>query len=536
MFKKSDPNTYVKFCSLTDGTSVIGTLGLEYQVVLYEDVRAKDAAAVVKPTDQKFIVYCTERINIYNPNAQNLRPTKDLAAYSNYPAMINASMFIQQPEGVKCQVLQYSPETINTQVDTSGTTGTETGQTKESSSSRTSGSSFSQTNSYGGSVTVGDTFSGASATYDHSSTVSREQSNTTGTSQATSNSASFSKAASMSIKDWGAYGLINPDTRKPSWTFGQEYPWDAITCKDSTGTRNPGNTKQVELVLPTSMKVSLYDGVTLYPPSELSRFGINFVMKASWVVVVDNSVDDDVTIDHVINYFSASHVLNSEGVTVYIDEYPMVLKVPEDQSLSTEFNMNIMALDPVGLNNASAIVGFIPGKFIRMPVAATTLARPVAFKITAGTNDLLVKDTTSYPVKPDAGAGFTASQTSLTASFAANCLSLEMTLFFKIIDSVQNYNLYIKHWKSAATGVMLTLIINEEEANPIVKYVDALEAEGGENNLLTIALRNQDFTSVDYHDYLKLGLNSIRVTIQPVDGNYQQCRYQVRAMSIESVS
>lgn len=536
MFKKSDPSSYTKFCSLSDGENTIGTLALEYQVVLYEDVQAKDTASVYKAPYQKFILYCTERVNIYNPNSQNLMPTDDLTSYSNYPAMINATMYLEQPDGVKCQIIEYSPETINTQVDTSGTVGSETGVTKETSNSRTSGSSIAQTNSYGGSVTVGDTFSGYSASFEHSSTVSREKSTTNAQSLANSFNSTASKAAAMSIKDWGAYALINPSTKKPSWTFGQEYPWDAITCKDSTGETNPDNTDQVELVLPTSMLVCLYDGTTLYPPSELSRFGINFVMKASWIVAVSNDVDDDITMDHVINYFSASHVLDTDtdAVTVYIDKYPAVLQADGDQSLSTTLNLNIMALDSLGMNSNAAIIGFIPGKFIIKPAAATDDSQPAAFKIISSTNDLMIKDTTDYPTDTDSGAGFTASQTSLTASFSENCTSLQMTLFFKVIDSVATYTLYFKHWKTGSAGVMLTMVINDDTENPIVKYVDSLEAEGGENNMLSIALRNQDFASVDYHDYLQLGLNSIQVTIQPVDDDYADCGYQIRAISIEN--
>jgi len=92
----------------------------------------------------------------------------------------------------------------------------------------------------------------------------------------------------------------------------------------------------------------------------------------------------------------------------------------------------------------------------------------------------------------------------------------------------------MKHWKIDATAIMLTMVINGDTNNPVVKYVDALEAEGGENNLLTIALRNQDFASIDYHDYLQLGLNSIQITIQPVDGVYAGSGYQMRAISIEN--
>jgi hypothetical protein len=539
MFKKTDPNTFTKFCSLTNGNTVIGSISLEYEVTLYEDVQSKDAASVYKPRNQQFILYCTQRINIYNPNSQNLQPTQNLTSFENYPAMINATMYVGQPQGVACQLLEYSPETINTQIESSGTTGTETGVTKESSNSTTSGSSVSQTNSYGGTVTVGDTFSGASATYEHSSTVTKDQSSTSGNSTSNNVSANASRAASMSIKDWGAYALINPTTRKPSWTFGQEYPWDTIECKNTTGLRNPNNADQVEILIPTSMLVCLYDGVTLYPPSELSRFGINFVMKASWIMVVDNQVSDSITIDHVVNYYSASHTLDNSiedgvPVRVFIDERQSVLQSDDDQSLSTILDLNFMALDPLGLRNNAAIIGFFPGKIITPPVPAPGTGNPVAFKIISATNDLMIKDTTSYPTDCAEGAGFSASQTSLTATFKSNCTSLQMTVYFKVIDSVANYVMYMKHWKTGSVGAMLTMVINEDVENPIVKYVDDLEAEGGENNLLTMVLRNQDFTSVDYHDYLQLGLNSIRITIKPIDDNYAESGYQIRAISIEN--
>ncbi|MDD4915466.1 MAG: hypothetical protein PHW13_10590 [Methylococcales bacterium] len=533
MFKKTDPNTYTKFCYLLNKETVIGSIAIEYQITLYEEVRSKDAASVYKARDQLFIVNCTQRINIYNPNSQNLQPTHNLTAYNNYPAMINTSMYLNQYEGMASQLLKYSPETINTQVESSGTTGTDTGLTKESASSTTSGSTTSQTNTYGTSVNISDTSMGASATYEHSSTVSRENSNTNSSSLAVNNSTNAANSASMSIKDWGAYALVNPTTKKPSWTFGQEYPWDAIQCKNTDGVANPNNPEQVRLVIPTSMLVRLYDQVTLYPPSELSRFGINFVMNASWIVEVSHDASTEITIDHVVNYFSASHILAGSTVSVYIDQNEHILSAPGDESLSTSVDLNFMALAPLGLRSDAAIIGFIPNKFIKRPAPASAASAPVAFKIISTTNDLMILDTTKYPADCNAGAGFTASQTSLTADFSANCIALQMTMYFKVIDSVTNYILYIKHWKAKATGVMLTLVINNDLDNPIVKYVDATEAEGGENNLLQIALRNQDFASIDYHDYLQLGLNAIQITMQPFDNNYADCAYQVRAISIE---
>ena len=90
----------------------------------------------------------------------------------------------------------------------------------------------------------------------------------------------------------------------------------------------------------------------------------------------------------------------------------------------------------------------------------------------------------------------------------------------------------MKHWKTGDTGVMLKFEINDVVASTI--YVDALEAEGADINLSSVILRNQDFSSVYYYDYLQLGLNSVKITITPIGGAYvPDSGYQVRAISIE---
>ena len=118
----------------------------------------------------------------------------------------------------------------------------------------------------------------------------------------------------------------------------------------------------------------------------------------------------------------------------------------------------------------------------------------------------------------------------------SNVSSLSIRLLFKITDSASNFTFYMKHWKTSAVGIKLTLTINGNTANSLTKYVDAFEAEGGENNLLAIALRNQDISSVDYHDYLKLGLNAIDIAINPIEpisAGAAAVVYQIRAVSIE---
>ena len=99
-----------------------------------------------------------------------------------------------------------------------------------------------------------------------------------------------------------------------------------------------------------------------------------------------------------------------------------------------------------------------------------------------------------------------------------------------MINSVSDYTLYIKNWITQSTGVTLSIVVNGDTTNTITKTVDALEAEGGENNLLSIALRDLDFASINYHDFLQLGLNSVQITMQPQANT--NCTYQIRAMSI----
>jgi hypothetical protein len=544
MFKKTDPNTFTKYSELymKDAEGVeqkIGTVYFEYQVTLYEDVQSNGATSIVKAKDQKFILDCTQRINIYNEKGLDVSPTKNLNSYQDYPALIHTSMTLAKEDNTAFFLLDYSPQTVNTQIQTSLAEGDSEGNATSNSSSSTVGSSTSQTNTFGTSVSASyGTISGVTATasYEHSSTVSRDKSKTTGSDVSNSNSTDSSNSASMSMKDWGAYALVDPDKQCPVWTFGQEYPWDAIECRkyyeDQT---NPENDNQVKLDIPAGQESRLYNGGFLYPPSELSVFGVNFVMKATWLVVIENSVSDEIDITHSIDYFQASHLYDSDldEVSVYMDQDPVLLSGTDINALSTSVHFNFMALSPLGVLSNAAIIGFIPNKFILKPDASQK------FKIISTTNDLMIQDTSGGDAYTD-GGGFSVSETALTATFSETCPSLQMTVYFKVIDSMTNYTLYLKHWKLKTNGAILKMVINEDPDNPddnivITQYVDALEAEGGENNLLSIALRNQSFASIDYHDYLQLGLNSIKITITPISQvtSDNPCAYQLRAISIE---
>jgi hypothetical protein len=283
------------------------------------------------------------------------------------------------------------------------------------------------------------------------------------------------------------------------------------------------------------MAFRLYDGVSLYPPSQLSAFGFNFVMKALWRITLEDNASDVLTVQPFINLSFGSHLLSGSGsaaeVHAYLDKLPVSLQ-GQQGSLDASLHLFAMALDPIG--NQSAIVGFVPNKFLVKPKPAGKNTAPVPFKIVSGINNLLIEDTTTYASSCDPGSGFQASQTSLRGTFGQHCTSLQMTLYFKVTDNTSDYTFYLKHWKGGTVGLMLTMVINGDEASAITKYVDATEAEGGDSNLSAIALRNLDYASIDYHDYLKLGLNSIQLTIEPIDqSDLSECIYEVRALSLE---
>ncbi len=97
---------------------------------------------------------------------------------------------------------------------------------KDSSQQHTSGSTTSQSNSFGGSVSVGVTgeipTAGASGNFEHSSSYTKENSDTN--SKSNDKEKQLSEAASMSIKDWGSYAFLDTNQLKPQWVFAQEFP------------------------------------------------------------------------------------------------------------------------------------------------------------------------------------------------------------------------------------------------------------------------------------------------------------------------
>ena len=500
----------------------IGTSIIDYEIRRYRDVRnMTDTLA--------YQVHCKQRIVI--PNTTPYQPGANIdQQFLNYSAIVRNEIDVTQEDGITIEILKYLPKTINSAVSTS----LSNNSSAENSTSyqHTVGSSTSQTNTAGGSASLGFMgdipTGGLSFDGSTSSTTTHEQSTTKG--RGTSNSTGASESDSMTIKDWACYASLDTEYINPTWVWGQEHPWDVI--KYNTGK------KDSFIRLPQFVENLLYDATNelVLPPSQLSLFGIDFTMQSLWLVKLDRPEDfKNFVANHTIQCWNASHSYDSTSNSVsakLLD--PFLYEIP-----SIHIDLYTYGLDPIGeASTPGGVTGFTPSKFIINPVPASSIgSQPVPFKIISESNNLMIDDTTTYlpMTASDEGAGFAPSETSLNVVFTESCTNLQMTLSFKISDTVNDYTLYMKHWKTNEIGIILTFIINGNLDNPIVKLVDSLEAEGGENNLLTISLRNTNYGTIDYHDYLQMGLNTIEVNIKPmkISANLKQdCGYQIRAIAL----
>jgi hypothetical protein len=123
----------------------------------------------------------------------------------------------------------------------------------------------------------------------------------------------------------------------------------------------------------------------------------------------------------------------------------------------------------------------------------------------------------------------------LTAQGITASAPATLKIQFKMTSENLELSLYFKHWKLKSAGCMLTIAVNEADyknpVSPIVRHVDAMDAGSGTDNITTVTLRNKDYTSNEFYDYLVMGLNTIYVTITPTDAQ-PSCDYALRAVAI----
>ncbi|MEM7182074.1 MAG: hypothetical protein AAF518_14245 [Spirochaetota bacterium] len=486
-------------------------------------------------------IKCSQRIIIPNTTPYPLG-AQHITDFSDYPAILSNTIKITNLNEAVIELVDYKPRTINTSVTTSHTDAS--GKMSSASHGHSTGSTTSQSNTYGASASLGffglAATGGVSASASHTSSSSHFQSESTGDNSGSHSSSSGGE--SMSVKDWACNSYLDNkyQNQSPTWVWGQQYPWDIVKY-NNVGVDNPKPNTLVKL--PKFIIPLLCDDSQALPPSQLSLFGIDFTMESVWIVQPNNG-DTQVLFDHSIEYYTASHSFKASTNGDEPSVNATISSANKPNISSVCFDLCSYGLDPLpnlaDTGSGGAIVGFIPSKFVTPPapvdnVDGKLIASP--FKIISGSNNLLIQDTSDYSkaTVQDIGAGFSPSETALSVQFSTNVPTLVISVNFKVANTSEDYTLFMKHWKTEMVGVMLNITINGNSMNTITKYVDSLESEGGEKNLLTIALRNTDFGSIDYHDYLQLGFNTVVIEISPLveNTNMKNCGYQIRAISIE---
>jgi len=328
-----------------------GVLTARYEVRRYENVRNLESRLC-------YYVICTARITLPNtatrssPNPRSKTSDSSAYSYKDYPVILTHQTTLTQEGGEPVPLHDYSPKTINASVSADTSSGVQS--QRASSVEHSSGSSDAQTNSFTANVSVGlvgDMLSGnAGGAFSHSSTRSEDRSVTRG--QQTGTSADESTSDSMSIKDWASYGVPSKDRSTVTWTWGQEYPWNAIDYSElvSTGSSTialPSFVQQrlATVVQSSEAKAEKSPSVTYQarPPSALSLFGLDIVMKAVWLV--DASGGDSFSIGHEVGLTTGSHTVAQKNGLVSASITPQVpYPVPEEHRF---MSLSQLALDPI---------------------------------------------------------------------------------------------------------------------------------------------------------------------------------------------
>jgi hypothetical protein len=490
----------------------IGYAIIQYEVRAYTDTRnLGDTKA--------YIIGCTQRLVVPNPSSYAV-PDGPILEYERYPALLIANTAISDSSQAisNATIVDYFPRTLNTAVSTSNSAGQSTGSS--TSQQYSSGSSTAQTNTFSASESVGATgdMPSANLTVSGSTATTTSSFNSSMTGSGTDEGAQFSNSTAMTIKDWGSYASATPgqnalpgtakepDLWKVTWVWGQEFPWNVIQFNA------PQSSGSSSIALPAYVQQRLYEqtttnGVattTVYPPSELALFGIDFVSQSTWLVEPSAPLTgtEAFAFTHEISCTFATHGVNGSTFSASIDTNaadPIMLDAPLD--------LVQLALDPLRPGTA-AILGFVAGKFDVPPDENGSL-----FAITSDSNDLLVR-----------GSGFTGI---MTAQPSANSTSPEMNVCFKLAETDRDVNLSLKHWVQPGLPCELIVNINGQIVN---RFIAAPEAGSGGDNVTVISLRYKDITSANYCDYLQLGLNRINITV--VSMAPEGTTYQILAIAV----
>lgn len=491
-----DLNTHIEEYDMSYDGVVVGVIHAQYEVGRYVDTKNLISR-------EAYIIECTLRACIQPEFAYELKP-RSASNYERYPALLKTSAkIIGYQDKFDLHLISYDPKTLNSSIErgqtTSNSAGTEVTREHTKTDSRSHGHSFTLGASGGYQATPVGMLS-----FDWNWYQGREhsQSNSNGSSKQRSTESSGS--ASMSIKDWGSYASVDPTSKFVSWIWGQEYPWNILQYNALD--ENDG------IVLPQFVRALLTESPYIHPPSDLSLFGIDFTSKSSWMLYKndDNRSDDFIQFQHDIDYTVASHGLKSSSASSELsgaDSEPFAVLNNYGALKLTSQPVDLCRLALAPLPSGIAVIGF------RKPQLRKLIANTSSGRIISDNNDLLV-DIQGF------SQGF--------ESRVNDTQKSSIVVQFKLADDRASATLQIRHWIAGAGACRLKISINGNQL-PDKYATDPFDANG-EQNLLLVTLRHQDFSSQNYCDYLVPGINLVNIEFDsPSD---TPCVYTLDALGV----
>ncbi|UNK48538.1 hypothetical protein MNR01_12350 [Lysobacter sp. S4-A87] len=438
-----------------------------------------------------YLIRAALKVSIYNPKGININPGP-MTEYKDYPALFSFTKTLTSKvaaEKNNFRLLSYAPITVNSAINTSRSDSHD--QQLTNSTQQSVGSSTSQTNSFGvnvqGGVMMDMPMWSVGFSYEHAyaEAQSRENAQASGT----STGQQLGNVDSFSIKDWGIYASSNQTNLQAGWVCAQEYPWDVLQFRSVTG-----GTGDIEMPRPILDRMLIDDCVL--PPSQLSLFGTDFTFTSDWSFTpTEENVDMDTPL--VALSVDTAYMLGSHERTGTSPPYSLAFKLSTPARDTKEFTLTWWELECLALN------ALVPGRndaslnLEKLPAKRFPTTTPLT--VTSPTNTLLC-----------VAKGFTAGMVADVATTPAT-----YHLAFKVTDTVGEVSLYLKHWKHDAAAVRLDIKVNEFDLP--AQYVDAKQGVGGMSNRTQIILRSVDYMAEDFCDYLKVGLNEIKVTVSTAE-------------------
>ena len=482
--RNKDIYTAQKLVELKNEKGVVfGSSFNEYTILRHIDT------ANLKQT-KGYMVILRQRIKILNLNGYS-PGTSTQVSYASYPALLINSVSLAVNSEAQVRLNSFFPRTLNASVSVSG--GNQDSSSSSTSHSTTSGSSATNANTYSVSANLGFfgdvPTGGVSGGYSHSTSHTHYHSHTHGTESGHSHTEDHS--AAMSVKDWSSFASLQSSV-DIQWLWSQTYPWNALNY-------NQIDPKTKNVILPDYMEKQLYDGKLLHPPSELSVFGVDFVQHASWIVEYPDGVSDGketIKFENNIQSFYGSHGLDEDKKFFLHISSPDTANTMKYES--DTIDLSLYALTPVTslTSHSPASIGFMVNEFTTAPTKETD-----SFKIVSPHTNLQVT-----------GQGF---GSNMTADFKSK---VSMNVYFKIDEKDLDHDLIFIHWLGEGSGsCKIDWKINDKFSGSLL--IDANRTRGNDNDLDKVSLRNLDSQSINFHDYLQLGLNEIVLSVAPVDSS-----------------